>query len=193
MPGTFSYNVRYLSCETFNGFGVEVIRSFFLSLFAVLAIILLITADLTTTILVGICVFLTNLFLSGLVFFWGLTLNPITVVNIVAAIGTSVDYSAHIAYAYQTEKIPKAKLKKLDTVHKERSYKIQQALSKMGSSVFHGGFSTFLAICVLAPSETYVFKVFFRLWFGIVLFGMMNGFLFLPAVLSFIGSTEIGK
>ena len=100
VPGTFSYNVRYLSCETFNGFGVEVIRSFFLSLFAVLFIILLITADFTTTALVGICVFLTNLFLSGLVFFWGLTLNPITVVNIVAAIGTSVDYSAHIAYAY---------------------------------------------------------------------------------------------
>ena len=61
----------------------------------------------------------------------------------------------------------------------------------MGSSVFHGGFSTFLAICVLAPSESYVFKVFFRLWFGIVLFGMMNGFLFLPAILSFIGSTEV--
>ena len=63
----------------------------------------------------------------------------------------------------------------------------------MGSSVFHGGFSTFLAICVLAPSETYVFKVFFRLWFGIVLFGMMNGFLFLPAILQFIGSTDLDK
>ena len=100
IPDTFSYNVRYLSCETFNGFGIEVVRSFFLSLFAVLMVILIITADMTTTALVGICVFMTNLFLSGLVFFWGLTLNPITVVNIVAAIGTSVDYSAHIAYAY---------------------------------------------------------------------------------------------
>ena len=61
------------------------------------------------------------------------------------------------------------------------------ALRKMGSSVFHGGFSTFIAIVVLAPSNTYVFIVFFRLWFGIILFGMMNGFILLPVILTFVG------
>ena len=59
----------------------------------------------------------------------------------------------------------------------------------MGSSVFHGGFSTFLAISVLAPAKTYIFLVFYRLWFGIILFGMANGFLFLPVLLSFFGPT----
>ena len=161
-----------------------------LSLGAVLLIILIITGNCVTTSLVTACVLLTNLFLTGLVFFWGLTINPITVVNIIAAIGTSVDYSCHIAYAYQVEEIPKGKERKYNTLHKIRSYKVQQALVKMGSSVFHGGFSTFLAIIVLSPSETYVFLVFFRLWFGIVVFGMMNGFIFLPVVLSFIGQTE---
>ena len=57
----------------------------------------------------------------------------------------------------------------------------------MGSSVFHGGFSTFLAIVVMGPSQTYVFVVFFRLWFGIIFFGMANGFIFLPVILTFIG------
>ena len=190
IPGSFAYDIRFLSVETFQTFGTEVFRSFLLSLAAVLLIIFAITASLTTTALVGLCVFLTNLFLCGLVYFWNLTLNPITVVNIIAAIGTSVDYSAHIAYAYQIEVIPKNKRRKYDTVLKIRSYKVKQALIKMGASVFHGGFSTFLAICVLAPSTTYVFQVFFRLWFGIVLFGMMNGFLFLSVILSFIGPTE---
>jgi len=60
----------------------------------------------------------------------------------------------------------------------------------MGSSVFHGGFSTFLAISVLAPAKTYIFVVFYRLWFGIILFGMSNGFLFLPVVLSLVGPTQ---
>jgi len=60
----------------------------------------------------------------------------------------------------------------------------------MGSSVFHGGFSTFLAIVTLAPSKTYIFLVFFRLWFGIILFGMSNGFMLLPVILSFIGQTK---
>ena len=63
------------------------------------------------------------------------------------------------------------------------------ALRKMGSSVWHGGFSTFIAIVILAPSKTYVFIVFFRLWFCIVLFGMANGFLLLPVALSIIGPT----
>ena len=57
----------------------------------------------------------------------------------------------------------------------------------MGSSVWHGGFSTFMAISVLAPSQTYIFVVFYRLWFGIILFGMANGFLLLPVILSFVG------
>jgi len=57
----------------------------------------------------------------------------------------------------------------------------------MGSSVFHGGFSTFLAILVLAPGKTYVFVVFFRIWVGIIVFGMANGFFLLPVILSFIG------
>ena len=71
-----------------------------------------------------------------------------------------------------------------------RKYKARMALSKMGSSVFHGGFSTFASLSVLAPSKTYAFIVFYRMWFGIILFGMANGFLLLPVILSFIGSTE---
>merc|ERR1719464_2096482 len=60
----------------------------------------------------------------------------------------------------------------------------------MGSSVFHGGFSTFVAISVLAPSDTYIFVAFYRLWFGIILFGMANGFFLIPVVLSYVGPLE---
>ena len=66
------------------------------------------------------------------------------------------------------------------------------ALSKMGSSVFHGGFSTFVALSALQPSKTYVFIVFYRLWFGIIIFGMANGFFLLPVVLSYVGPIETG-
>lgn len=60
----------------------------------------------------------------------------------------------------------------------------------MGSSVFHGGFSTFLSIVALAPSKTYIFVVFFKMWFGIILFGLGNGFLLLPVILSYIGPVD---
>lgn len=117
-------------------------------------------------------------------------MNTLVVLNIIIAIGLSVDYSAHISHSYLTTQIPDELAKYYKTDKQKRIYKVQQALSKMGSSVFHGGFSTFLAIVVLAPSKTYIFLVFFRLWFGIILFGMGNGFMLLPVILSFIGQVE---
>lgn len=60
----------------------------------------------------------------------------------------------------------------------------------MGSSVFHGAFSTFLAIVCLAPAKSFLFKVFYRLWFGIIVFSVANGFCLLPVLLSIFGNTE---
>ena len=57
----------------------------------------------------------------------------------------------------------------------------------MGSSVFHGGASTFISISVLGFSDSYAFSVFFKTWIGIVVFGIGNGFLLLPIILSEIG------
>ena len=59
----------------------------------------------------------------------------------------------------------------------------------MGSSVLHGGTSTFLAVSVLGGAKSYIFVVFFKMWFGIIIFGMANGFILLPIILSFIGPT----
>ena len=57
----------------------------------------------------------------------------------------------------------------------------------MGSSVFHGAASTFLAIIVLSPSSSYIFISFFKMWFGIIIFGVCNGFILLPVMLVLCG------
>lgn len=61
----------------------------------------------------------------------------------------------------------------------------------MGSSVFHGAFSTFLAIVVLSPSQSYIFKSFFKMWFGIIVFGVANGFILLPVLLALCGPLNV--
>ena len=148
-------------------------------------VVLIITADFTVTLLVFLNVVITDIFLFGHVHYAGLTLNPLVVLNIIIAVGIAVDYSAHIAYAYLVEPVPDNS--EYDTPTKIRIYKASKALRKMGSSVFHGGFSTFLAVLVLVANETYIGLVFFRLWFGIIFFGLANGFIFLPVMLSFVG------
>ena len=185
IEGTFSYAANYLDFEQYFLFKKESFVSCGLSIVAVLIIILIVTASMKVTLLVAFCVLLVDLFLVGLVYFWGLTFSPFVMINIVIAIGLSVDYSAHIAHTYLGVEAPKHIEEKSDI----RMYKTKKALAIMGSSVFHGGFSTFLAIVALAPAQSWLFQVFFKLWFGIIVFGMANGFLLLPVMLTMVGPT----
>ena len=86
-----------------------------LSFIAVLLVILVITSDLIATLVVAICVLMTDLFLAGLIFYWNLSLNPIVILQVILGIGCSVDYSAHIAYAYLVEEVPEDMRKHIKT------------------------------------------------------------------------------
>lgn len=184
--GIFSYARKFLGFEQYFSFFEDTVTGAGLSIAAVLVIILFITVSLSLTFIVALCVLLVDLYLLAMIYYWGLTFNSIVVVNICIAIGLSVDYCAHIAHTYQIINPPKHITNKSDI----RKYKAAKALSQMGSSVFHGGFSTFLAISALAPSKSYIFEVFFKCWFSIVFFGLCNGFFLLPVILSYIGSAD---
>lgn len=157
-----------------------------LSVVAIFLVVFFITANMLVTILVVLAVGLVDFFLLALLHYWSLTLNFLVTLNMIFAIGLAVDFSAHIAHTFLvTKHAPHCKTKS-----QARTYKAKKAVSQMGSSVVHGGVSTFLAISVLSQSKSYIFVVFFRLWFGIIIFGMGNGFLLLPVILSFIGPVE---
>ena len=151
-------------------------------------VILFITADITVTIMVAFAVFLVDVYILALVFYWNLTFNSIVVVQVVVAIGLAVDYSAHIGHTYLSVNPPNTSKYRTDAA--KRMYKAQKSLSQMGSSIFHGAFSTFLAVAVLGNSASYIFVVFFKMWVGIIVFASSNGFLLLPVVLSYIGPVK---
>jgi Niemann-Pick C1 protein len=150
------------------------------------------TANLTISLLVLLCVGLVDLFLLSLLTFWEITLNSVTIVNCVIAIGLAVDYSAHIGHAYLTIDPPEADADgKPLTNQEKRIFKARGAIGQMGPSVFHGATSTFLAIVVLSTSKSYIFTMFFRMWFGIIIFGVANGFILLPVLLSIVGPLNV--
>ena len=120
LPGVYAYSSRFLDFEQYLTFIDETIFTLCLSIFAVEIIILVITSDLTVTMLVGVNVLLTDMYIIALVYFWGLTLNPLVIVNVIVAMGTSVDFSAHIAYAYLVEKVPRKHAHSKESI---RSYK----------------------------------------------------------------------
>ena len=73
-----------------------------------IAVIGLITFVMLGDILGAVIVFLVSVSvfvcLLGLMYFWGLHLNTVTLVNVIVSIGIAVDYSAHIVEAFLVQK-----------------------------------------------------------------------------------------
>ena len=151
---------------------------------AVVLIVYIVTASLRATLLVMVSVALVTLFMTAASQAIGLPLNQILSVNVTFAMGISLDYSSHIAHGYLSTRIPP----QLCTNDQEkRDYKARKALSRMGSSVFHGANSTFIAIVSLLSAKCYSILVTAQCWFFIISFGVLNAFVLLPVLLSLFG------
>lgn len=94
-----------------------------------LIVLLVFTGNLTVSLFVLSCVGLVDLFLFGLLTFWNVTLNSVTIINVVIAIGLAVDYSAHIGHAYLTVDPPNEDEQGNQlTNHQKRVFKARGAL-----------------------------------------------------------------
>ena len=127
-PDTFSYSKDYLDFETYIGFMQDTMTSLALSLLAVLGVLLFITGSFQVTLLVMFSILLVDVFLYALIYYWGLTFNNILVIQIVVALGLSIDYSAHIAHTYLVSKPPNNRHFRGNN-SKKRLYKAKTALS----------------------------------------------------------------
>ncbi|XP_026570879.1 NPC1-like intracellular cholesterol transporter 1 [Pseudonaja textilis] len=108
---------------------------------------------------------------------WGISYNAVSLINLVTAVGISVEFVSHITLSFAMSKQP---------TKVERS---REATINMGSAVFAGVAMTNLpGIVVLAFAKAQVIQVFFfRLNLIITLLGMLHGLVFLPVILSYFG------
>ena len=186
---TYSYQIDYRNFEIYRVLGKEVLNMLAYALLTVTLVVLFITFDVRMTLIVVTVVLLVVVYMTAICHHWGLTLNNFFAVNLTFALGIAVDYSVHIAHKYLTIKPPVS----LITNKEKREYKISKAISVMGSGVFHGGFSTLLAVSVLGFANLFSFTVFFKTWSMMIIFGLLNGLIFQSVILSFFGPLDSTK
>ncbi|XP_030623454.1 patched domain-containing protein 3-like [Chanos chanos] len=112
---------------------------------------------------------------SGFMALWDVNLDSISMINLVICIGFSVDFSAHISYAFVSSKEPSANKKAID------------ALYHLGYPIIQGAISTIAGVVVLSAARSYIFRTFFKIMFLVILFGAVHGIMFIPVFLTFFG------
>lgn len=105
--------------------------------------------------------------------------------------GLSVDYAAHVAHAFLNSKSPND----AGGDENNRTVRALIAVRHIGAAVLYGAGSTLLAQSLLAFSEAYVFRTFFKIFFLVISFGVWHGLFLLPVILSSIGprSLQVGR
>ncbi|XP_069047360.1 patched domain-containing protein 3-like isoform X1 [Lepisosteus oculatus] len=112
---------------------------------------------------------------AGFMALWQVNLDSISMINLVICIGFSVDFSAHISYAFVSNRNDNVNAKAIDS------------LFVLGYPIVQGAASTVLGVVALAAAESYIFRTFFKIMFLVILFGAAHGIVFLPVFLTFFG------
>ncbi|KAL2870735.1 sphingolipid transporter NCR1 [Aspergillus lucknowensis] len=117
----------------------------------------------------------------------GVSLNAVSLVNLVICVGISVEFCAHIARAFM---FPSHAI--MDTAPRRfrgKDLRAWAALVNVGGSVFSGITVTkLLGVCVLAFTRSKIFEIYyFRVWLALIVFAATHALIFLPVALSYFG------
>lgn len=134
---------------------------------------------------------------------WGLTIDLVSCIGLELAVGLCVDYAAHVGHTF------------LVTGPGTKQERALETVTHIVPAVMYGGFSTLLAVSMLANSEAYTFQAFFKvsqksntffhltvirlnssyfrfvqIFLLVIIFGLFFGLVFLPVILSYFGPSE---
>lgn len=156
-----------------------------------IAIILVISSVLLGSLATGAVVTVTVIMIVvdviGTMAIAGVSLNAVSLVNLVICVGIGVEFCAHIARAFMFPS--RNVMERAKSKFRGRDARAWTALVNVGGSVFSGiTITKLLGVCVLAFTRSKIFEIyFFRIWLALVVFAATHALIFLPVALSLVG------
>ncbi|CAK7205846.1 niemann-Pick type C-related protein 1 [Sporothrix eucalyptigena] len=187
----FPYSVFYVFFDqyaTIVSLSATLLGSAMAIIFAVSWLIL---GSFMTAAVVACTVAMTICDIIGAMTVMGVSLNAVSLVNLIICVGISVEFCAHIARAFT---FPSALLRhnartRFPDAREQRAW---ASLVNVGGSVFSGiTLTKLLGVTVLAFTRSKIFEIYyFRVWVALVAFASTHALIFLPVALSVAGGRE---
>jgi Niemann-Pick C1 protein len=172
----FTFSEDYFMWEFYAVAVEELLLSTIASVLAVAVITFLFIPRISVLCIVMLSVVMIYMDVLGLMYWAGFSINPVTLIAILMSIGLMVDYVLHVVMRcfehHKEEDAPKGHVD------------IYDCLSTIGISVMIGGASTVLSTIPLAFSTSEIFFSIFVIFFGFVMFSLLHGLIFVPAILA---------
>jgi len=154
----------------------ETALQFGLSLVAVALVSWPILHDWRAIAILLICVVYVDLDLLMTIWLAGYSINMITMVGFVMAVGLVVDYLAHISHYFMINGSS-------DGSPIDSKTRMIKAMNQVGVAVFLGAMTTLLGVMPLSLASSFIYRQFFILMVQIILLGVLHGFVLVPVLL----------